>query len=157
MLFLPWTQGFVFLPWEALAPQDLLPAGARSSPNCRGRHSIVCDAIGSPESPTAGLRLLFVLETKERAWGRVPGPSPWGLAGKGHSQDSFPPEGLRQQTGCQGLTSHSPLACRSRARGEMGTASTGPCPRPPASADSRGHGRVQAGEAERLGGLVSAV
>lgn len=78
------------------------------------------------------------MEGKEHAWGGVLRPSPWGLAGRGHSQDSFPPEGLRHQTGCQGLTSHSPPARRSQAGGEMGTASAGPCPRQPASTDSRG-------------------
>lgn len=88
-------------------------------------------------TPLSG-RLLFVLEAERHAWGRVLGLSPWGLAERGHSQDSFPPEGLRHQTACQGLTSHSPLACRSWARGEMGTASAGPCPRQPASTDSRG-------------------
>lgn len=68
-------------------------------------------------------------------------PSPWGLAGKGHSQDSFPPEGLRHQTGCQGLTSHSPLACRSWARGEMGTASAGSCCRLQGTAGGSGPGK----------------
>ena len=38
-----------------------------------------------------------------------------------------------------------PSACRSRARGEMGTASAGPCPRQPASTGFRGRGRVGAG------------
>lgn len=109
------------------------------------------------QSTPRRLRLLFVLEAEKHAWGRVPGPSPWGLAGKGHSQDSFPPEGHRHQTGCQGLTFHSPPASRSRARGEMGTASAGPAPGSQPALTPGDGGRVGAGAAVRLEGPLRAV
>ena len=48
-----------------------------------------------------------------------------------------------------------PSACRSWARGEMGTASAGPCPRQPASTGSRGWRAGRGWEAVRRGGLVS--
>lgn len=113
--------------------QDQLFAQLQGAPfSCVTCHWHPLESNGRPEAPVClGNRGAVLGEGSLR-------PSPWGLAGKGHSQDSFPPEGLRHQTGCQGLTSHSPLACRSWARGEMGTASTGPCPRQPASTASRG-------------------
>lgn len=115
--------------------------------NSRGRHCVIC--LWHPLEPNSRLEAPVCLGSRGMCLGKGPRPSPWGLAGRGHSQDSFSPEALRQQTGCQGLASHSPPAVGAGPEGRWGQPALGPAPgsqraRTPGTAAGRGWGSGEA-------------
>lgn len=87
------------------------------------------------------------------------GKGPWAIslgAGRERTFTGFLPSGGPQTSDWMLRTDLPfPSACRTWARGEMGTASAGPCPRQPASTGSRGRWAGRGWEAVRHGGLVS--
>ena len=96
----PWNQGFVSLPWEGLALRDPPAARVSSSHNSKGRHSVVRPCHWHPLEPNKQREAPICLGNRGACLGKGPRAISLGLAGKGQSQDSFPPEGLRHQTGC---------------------------------------------------------
>lgn len=151
----PWNQGFVSLPWEGLAVRDPPVARVSSSHNSKGRHSIVRPCHWHPLEPNKQQEAPICLGNRGACLGKGPRAISLG-AGRERTFTGFLPSRGPQTSDWMLRTDLPfPSACRSWARGEMGTASAGPCPRQPASTGSRGRRAGRGWEAVRRGGLVS--
>lgn len=155
----PGSQHFIPLLGEALAPKDSPLARTSLLAQLQGVPFNRVTCHWHPLQPDSQPEAPVCLGNRGVCLGQGPLAISVG-AGRERTFTGFlPSEGLRHQTGCQGLTSPSPPAGGVRPEGRRGQPALGPAPgsQRPACTDSRGRRAARAGGAARLGALVGAV